>query len=220
MSRQYILIGGASAVVALSGFAAGFFTAKRMLEPQYVELAEKEIEEAKEYYSRLYKKEEFSNPVELVTVREQQEIITEYSYASEHDSPQEIVTQEDAEMQDLLAEIAICKEHGHPYLISKEEYFENGSDYAQVTITYFEDDDVLVDEDDSMISDVGDTVGLKQLTRFGVLSGDHNIVYVRNEAKEIDFEIVRNKGNYAKDVLGFIEHSSDPKVRKFRRDYE
>ena len=108
-----------------------------------------------------------------------------------------------------------------PYIISEEEFLESEKDYNQVTLTYFEGDDVLTDEQDAPIDDVERTVGEDNLIRWGHGSKDNNTVYIRNERIELEFEVIRSRGDYVKEVLGFIEHSDRPGrtyVRKFRRD--
>ncbi len=88
----------------------------------------------------------------------------------------------------------------------------------QVSLTYFDGDDVLVDDRDQPVPDPDDSIGEDHLGRFGVGSKDNNIVYVRNDRLELDFEILRSNGKYAQEVLGFIEHSEHRGVRKFRHD--
>lgn len=216
MSRQKVMIGVAVVAVSALNFGAGFYAAKRVLEPKYLALTEQEIADAKLFYSKLYKKEEFATPGEIVTAKE---IIVEQNYIPKPDLSEE--PDDDSSLtDDLVEEIELAIAHGHPHIISQHEYLSNTTEYAQMSLTYFEDDDVLVDSDDTLIDYVADLIGVNNLTRFGVLSGDNTILYVRNPTREIEFEILLNKGNYAKDVLGFIEHSDKVKVRKFRRDYE
>lgn len=106
-----------------------------------------------------------------------------------------------------------------PYVISHDEFYEGEKEYDQNSVTYFEGDGVLVDERDSPIDDTDMTVGDPNLQRFGHGSLDNNIVYVRNERLEIDFEVARSPGEYVKEVLGFIEHSQQSdKVRRFRSE--
>lgn len=216
MVNPYIIVGATATTTLAIGAVSGYLFAKRQLEPEYVEIAKQEIEEAKEYYSRLYKKDEFSNPVDLVTTKTVEKVIETMEYKSDSS----VLSPADLEMENLLAEIEVAKEHGHPHLITRDEYLSNETNYTQITLTYFEEDDVLVDSDDMIIAEVDDVIGLGQLSRFGMLSGDNSIIYVRNVREEVELEVVLNKGNYAKDVLGFIEHADHTRVRKFRREYE
>jgi hypothetical protein len=107
-----------------------------------------------------------------------------------------------------------------PYVITKEEFLRNEPEYEQFSLSYFEADDVLIDPDDDPVADRETLVGDANLTQFGEGSGDPNIVYVRCESVETDWEIARHEGSYTKQVLGFIEHSHQTTLRKFRPDRE
>lgn len=125
-----------------------------------------------------------------------------------------------------------------PYVIHQDEYMENEPEHSQVTVTYYDGDDVLVDERERPIPDVDETIGLEATKLFGHGSTDPNIVYVRNDRLDLDFEVVLSTGKYAEIVLGFedpsgqLEHSDRrgsrqrenhdgrPKNRKFRGDDE
>lgn len=104
-----------------------------------------------------------------------------------------------------------------PYIISHDEFMQNDPENDQITITYFEGDGVLSDERDEVIPDEEIILGKNNL-KFGHGSKDNNIVYVRNEAVNTDFEVLRSQGKYAEQVLGFM-HSEQPDFsgpRKFR----
>lgn len=118
---------------------------------------------------------------------------------------------------DYEAEVAL-RTAEKPYIITHDEYYMGEKDYEQTSLTYFDGDDVLVDDRDSPVPDPDDSVGDDNLTSFGLGSKDNNIVYVRNDRLELDFEILRSNGKYAQEVLGFIEHSERRGVRKFRHD--
>lgn len=104
-----------------------------------------------------------------------------------------------------------------PYLISVQEFMDE-KEFTKLNIVYYEEDDSLVDDGDRLIPDVEGTVGSAQLSRFGELSEDPNIVYVRNEKMEVDFEIIKDKRSYAKFIMGFDPEDEEkgPKIRKMR----
>lgn len=102
-----------------------------------------------------------------------------------------------------------------PYVISEAEFMENAYQHPQHSLTYFKDDDVLVDSDSNMIDNVDELIGTMNLANFGHGSKDPNIVYIRNEKKESDFEVALNEGKFAEQVLG-LRHSDDSSLR-FRR---
>lgn len=91
---------------------------------------------------------------------------------------------------------------GRPYVISHDEYFASEEEYDNISLTYYEEDDTLVDERDSPINEVDKVVGDEALARFGHGSKDKNVVYIRNEKLEIDYEITRSNGSYVVEVLG------------------
>lgn len=102
-----------------------------------------------------------------------------------------------------------------PYILSYEEFMHDVGehvDFTQNSITYYEGDNVLVDERDQPIPDLNTIVGERNL-KFGGVSGDDEIVYIRNHNLEVDFEVVRSYGTYAEEVLGF---APPEKARKNR----
>lgn len=106
-----------------------------------------------------------------------------------------------------------------PYVISFEEFQENPEQNEQVTLTYYEEDDVLTDEREHPIDNVDGTVGDDNLQRFGHGSKDRHVVYVRNEKLGMDFEINRSQGSYQMEVLGtepVIRHSNRRSNRRSR----
>lgn len=119
------------------------------------------------------------------------------------------------------------RDFSRPYIIHKNEFQEGVSavdpqveDYNQQTLTYFEEDDVLADERDTVIDPQQRDllVGEANLQRFGHGSEDPNVVYVRNNKLAMDIEILRSEGSYAKEVHGFLEHSDEWNRRRRQFD--
>lgn len=202
-----------TAVLGLTGFAmvllgsgfgvAGYIYTSRKLKAKYEALSQQEIAEAREYYKTLHKAEEFSDPTTLLESYGSREIEADgYDPIEEDIDPTE-------------------RSLAGPYVISQNEFVGADLEYDQRTITYYEEEDILTDEQDKPFLDVENVVGVENLTKFGKGTRDNNIVYIRNDSLAVDFEVIRSKGNYAKDVLGVIEHSEPRgRPRKFRRDYE
>jgi hypothetical protein len=93
-----------------------------------------------------------------------------------------------------------------PYIIHKDEFMAGGEfDHEQITLTYFEGDEVLCDERDAQVDDPDMMVGLDNLERFGHGSGDVNVLYVRNEPLAVDVEINLSHGKFATEVHGFVD---------------
>lgn len=237
------LFGKVATGAVLIGFAggavAGYLFAQKRLKPKYEQIAKEEIEEAKQFYSRVYKHEDFETPglaaeklgvdvdAAVRAMREYQAI----SEIADMEEEEELVETPVSTKRNIFAENVPAdsvwdleeelknRTDDEPYIISQDEYEENERDYQQLTLSYFEEDDVLVDEAEKPIEEVDSVVGEGNLTRFGHGSNDNRIVYIRNDRLSMDFEIVKNQGSYAKDVLGF-QHADEvgrkAQLRKFR----
>ncbi len=90
-----------------------------------------------------------------------------------------------------------------PYIIHVDEFTNDTAQYEQVSVTYYEGDETLADEQDKIIDDMDGAIGGKQLLRWGHGSGDNNVVYIRNNKRGLDFEILRSEGKYGVEVMGF-----------------
>lgn len=84
------------------------------------------------------------------------------------------------------------EEVDEPYAITAEEFAEL-EDYETVTLYYYADD-VLTDELGNVIDDPEDTVGTDTLDAFNESYLDS--IYVRNDARKTDYEILRDKDDY------------------------
>lgn len=91
-----------------------------------------------------------------------------------------------------------------PYVIHYDERDEM-DDYQVVTVTYYEGDDVVCDERDSVIDEEerNRLIGEQNLNRFGHGSNDPNVVYVRNDSLQLIYEVCKSPNSYAEEVHGF-----------------
>jgi hypothetical protein len=106
------------------------------------------------------------------------------------------------------------------YILHQDEFFGDEFGYAQTSLNYYEEDDILCDEEDVPIYNYVDLVGELE---FGRGTDDKNVVYIRNETRECEYEILRNSGSYAYEILGIeydeqldkeIEHSATKLYRR------
>ena len=83
-----------------------------------------------------------------------------------------------------------------PYVISPAEFgTEDG--YDTISLNYYADG-VLADDMDDVVDDIDGTVGYDALTRFGEYEDDS--VFVRNEALQVDYEILLDLRMYSEIV--------------------
>lgn len=82
-----------------------------------------------------------------------------------------------------------------PFVISRATYAwdEEGEHYDKITLTYFPNDRVLLDDEEDPIEDVAATVGWRSLSQFGGESEDPDVVFIRNRRMEVDFEVIKEE---------------------------
>lgn len=87
-----------------------------------------------------------------------------------------------------------------PYVIMPDQFSEL-ADYDTISLTYYADG-ILADDMDEIIEDIDEVVGEDSLNHFGEFEDD--VVYVRNEERKCDYEILRDNDRY-EDVVGTNE---------------
>jgi hypothetical protein len=103
-----------------------------------------------------------------------------------------------------------------PYVISEEEFSEEYLTHDKLSVTYYSGDGVLVDDAEDPIRDIRGTTGEAALKLISTAEGDRKptVVYVRNEKKGIDFEVVANYGSYLEEVLNYGNPEPNNGTRK------
>lgn len=112
-----------------------------------------------------------------------------------------------------------------PYVIHVDEFGSNETGYAQMTLTYYHGDDTLIMESEPMkpLYNRHEITGDNLL--FGHGSGSDIIVYIRNEKRQEEYEVILDEGLYSIEVLdihpgetgqpdGNLQHGVSP--RRFR----
>lgn len=256
-TASILLIGTGVVLIAASSAFAGYKFAERRLKTKYEKLAEQELDEAKEYYRRMYKSEEFATPADAVKAlvpEEEQELIVKVKVAEAAEEAANYVTTSGHVAYDKIqgekikaAGVTVTREEkvevrqnvfadnsgadhiewvyadevakrtpDEPYIITEEEYLANDPEHEQAQLTYFEEDGVLADAADKPIEDTDSVVGDDNLVKFGKGSKNKDIVFIRNERMECDFEIERSTGSYVEEALGIRHSDDDGRRRKFR----
>lgn len=106
-----------------------------------------------------------------------------------------------------------------PYILSHDEYFEADPGFEQDELTWFEGGRtaVLADSQGIPVEDVEGTVGEANLDKFGHGSKNANTLYIRNEVKQLDFEVTKSNGSYAQEVLGIDDTEEGGELRHSMR---
>jgi hypothetical protein len=220
------------------GGAVGYLVTKKKLEAKYIALAEEEIREMREHFHEAKKIAQVPKPdlEELVTDLGYKPAVIENPVTGEV-MPAEKITLVPATAEtiaDAVREINVFEDtpteiawewaeelrnrsEARPYILHEDEFLQNEREYEQTIFTYYEGDDVLCDERDTIVDDREELVSSELLEKFGHGSGDKDTLFVRNPVRELDMEITRSSGTFAQEVHGLGDDELQHSARMPRR---
>lgn len=231
--RDMGLVFFGSCVGTIGGIAIGYFLSKKKMEAKYEQILEEEAEELREHYRQKLRALELRTEkatLEEVVKDEGYRSYSDVKPSTENSAPDSEQPVVEVKVENVFhttepetpewdqAEEEKNRDSAHPYVIHKDEYKANEKSYDQTTFAYYADDDVLANDDDKVV-DIQSQEGLVPrnfVELFGHGSGDPNVVYIRCDEVAVEIEIVRNNGNYAEVVHGFLKHSDDGGRRRRR----
>ena len=193
-----------SFIMFTTGAAIGSFVTWKAIKTKYERLAQEEIDSVKEEFSRLSKIRKESNnrqnedeDTEAGAIEwndTDQDDLVEYSnitaqYRSSSDDD------ETDEEGDEWSEGEVPYING-PYVISPDDFSSSPPGYSAQPLDYFADG-ILADGWGVKL-DIEETIGEESLEHFGEYADD--LLYVRNERKEIDYEVTKDPRTYAEAV--------------------
>ena len=189
---------GGVAVGAAIGFYFGYKFNKEKLRLEAFEESKKEVDKLREVYQQ--------KVVAAKPKPSAEEIIEEKGYERPLKAPVPVLddprfpgaTQALVPPKDgwNYAEEIEGRLDGAPYVIHEDEFRQNEPEHAQVQYTYYEPNDIIVDEEDEEpINSPDMVVGMHNL-KFGHGSDDKDVVFVRNDRLQLDMEICRSYERY------------------------
>ena len=161
------------------GAAVGSVVTWKLVKDKYARIAQEEIDSVKEVFSKRNKPEESVEEKDEEPVPEPEEV-AEYK---------SIINNCGYSVVERVETM-----HDKPYVIEPEIFGEN-PDYETISLTYYADG-VLTDEKNCIIDpgEIESLIGEESLDHFGEYEDDS--VFVRNEERKIDYEILAVPGNY------------------------
>lgn len=206
----------------ITGGTLGYLIAKKVMSDKYESIIDIEIAAVKDHYAKEQEKRDklrmegdYATPESAA--QKLGVMVDEYGPDNSQDeviAQDAIITQQFDDMPDISA---LDRSDDVPFVITFDEYNDDISgSYDKVTLTYYEEDLVLADDNDAPVDDQEGLVGDDSLERFGQWSKDPNIVYVRNEDITTDFEIIRKHGSYAEIVHGIRPERDE--IRRMREE--
>lgn len=218
--NESLKIFGACAAGLAAGTFIGFKYAEKKLIDVFEERLAKETAEMRVFYSSVKKKydtpeaavkdlipEPNTDPRQPAQKVQYNKIIKKEEYTVADDEEGAKAAEDLQESEFIRKNVFTSPENTEddtdkPYLIDQEAFMQNDPGHEQDTLTYFENDNVLVDERDDIVDDIANIVGKNFMDHFGKGSSDPNVAHVRNVRLLTDFEICRSEGSFAKEVLG------------------
>lgn len=171
---------GVAVIAFIFGAGVGSYTTYQLVKKKFADIAQEEIDSIKDLYSRKKAREEKSeNKSEIAAKAREKADIIEYAKKIHEekytpDEPEESVD----------------------YAIIAESEFGEQDDYDCITLTYYADG-VLTDDEDDVMTDYEHIVGNFE----DYYEKDSDVVYVRNDARRVYYEIVRDDRDY-REVVG------------------
>jgi len=198
MGRIGFGLGGLAVGLAF-GFYVGYRFNRAKIRAEVLQEAEKDIEQIRLMYR------DRNKPTPEAIVREQGYETPEPPRPTRPPvpvrEPETLVEEVSRDEWNYNKEIA-QRDRNHPYIIHENEFQETFPDYQQLQWTYYAGDNILCDERDEVVVRPELVVGEENLKRFGHGSSDDNMVYIRNDRLEIEWEITRSWKSHAEEVLG------------------
>lgn len=206
-------------LIFAAGAALGAGITYKIVEEKFQRQTQEDVEDVKRYFNNEYEKRvnEMKEELGIVVIEDEEDIseglkeaadLTRYDgilnkegYREEDENDEE-----EEEFPSKYYDTTINPKPPFPrkpaYVISLDEFVNGEENYDKITLTYYVDDNTLADETESDIEDIEDMIGPKALSSFGLASDDPDVVYVRNDRVEVDYEVIRQFASYQGTVLG------------------
>lgn len=199
-------------VIFVVGFGLGAVAAKMVLKREYEELVQEEVESLRETAARRKGLRKESSPSK-VSNKNGEALIDGFENgikvspkAKDHYKRMTEQYAGETDLEHIRDRHNVTHHDGRadctPYAISLEEFSEEMDHFEKSTIYYYDEDDTLADEQEEMIQDVLAIIGPAVLDHLQQAKSD--VVYVRNEKMQIDYEIIVLDKSYAETVSGII----------------
>lgn len=89
-----------------------------------------------------------------------------------------------------------------PYQIDGEEFVTGCPNYEKIYLTYYIEDEIFADRNEKIVENIETLLGYCPDTFYDLGASGDSVIYVRNDARLEDYEIMKVNLSYAKEVLG------------------
>lgn len=165
------------------GAAVGAVSTWILLKKRYEQIVKEEIESVKKAYSSL----DYVEDVDFDAIDITTEDVAEYEHLTELYNNSENKT-EKGETEDDIPDAEV---------IDPLEFGED-EEYEQITLMFYADGSLTTHDDDTLIEDPLDYVGIDFENHFGEY--DEDVMYVKNNTFKTYFEIIKEEHRYSDPV--------------------
>lgn len=188
-------------LIFLGGVVVGGGATYLYLDKRFNDRLDREVEDVKSYYAAKNADEQVEEAEELNEEVEPSNLTLEN--IPKDKASCDIPEEEKAEYEKLLKKTDYAKKAAkkkspkkkeeilekEPYIIDADTYYEKKSKYDKRVLTYYEKDDVFVEDDENIVKDGYIIVGKENMDPINFKEYDSTI-YVRNEDLKTDFEVI------------------------------
>ena len=202
-------------LLVTTGAAIGSVVTWKVITTKYEKIIQEEIDSVKEEYKNLYannkktsdnmeqdedeshdiNEEDFDNEEDIFEPVTEAEVFEYHNISSRYRSSADI-EEDDAEEEGGIGEMDEAPYINGPYVISPDDFRCSPPGYNAQALDYFSDG-ILADSWGARLN-IEETIGEDSLKHFGEYADD--IVYVRNERLEVDYEVTCDPRTYDETV--------------------
>lgn len=217
--------------LSFAAFAAGVITASLVVRARYETILSREIESVKNTFERAAEQKEkktvnedtasYISDSQNVPDADVSSLVVGMKYKDDSPTQRVNYSKTEIEIEDAVMEAEdswftrIDGDEEGPYVISHTEFNETHPEWDKITLSYFAEDDTLVDDQENILPDNDYVIGEKAYLYFGKRSGDPNIVYIRNPEIDSDFEVLLDRRSIAQALYG-LDDEDRPVKKKVR----
>lgn len=217
--------------LSFAAFAAGVITASLVVRARYETILSQEIESVKNTFARAAEQKEkdvviedaapYISDSQNVPDADVSSLVVGMKYGDDNPPQRVSYSKTEIEIEEAMIEAedswftrADGDEEG-PYVISHTEFIETHPEWDKITLSYFAEDDTLIDDQETILPDNDYVIGEKAYLYFGKRSGDPNVVYIRNPEIDSDFEVLLDRRSIAQALYG-LDDEDRPVKKKVR----
>lgn len=218
-------------LIGAAGIGVGYLVARNQLEKRYASMLAEEVRRTKEFFADVTNyegsAEGLDDPEFMQDAINATEAVAEYSAGEIKVSPSilaqemektvtaynkpgapSVVEETARDIESNVAAAPMDPDARAPHLITFAEFDSGELGYEQISVSFFAGDGIVIDEEDNVISAerVEQIIGTDNLNKFGTNTEDPdmepNVIYVRCERFNMDFEVTRSPGKHSVEVLG------------------